>query len=307
MEKTIIAIFCYRRASKLKRCVEALLKNPECSSMDLIFFCDGYKGDHDKEGVLQSRTYIDSLSGFRNIYKQYRTINVSTGPNFQEGLLYLCQHYDQFIIIEDDLIVSPNYIRFMLDSLDMYRHQPSIFTVSGYCFPIKPGRYLYDSFVHSRFCCYGWASWSDRIREVIWDKSVLYHIMHDSPRFKRRLDTEGMDLYRTLNKQIHGRISTWDIQMQVHVSENGLKVIYPVVSKTYNIGFDEESTNTFGVDYLKTKPDSGVKRKFRLCDSHLESAELQRQMKKPYSFQSLAIRKLKNTMIKLTDSTKKAG
>ena len=59
-----------------------------------------------------------------------------------------------------------------------------------------------------------------------------------------------------LKKQINGTISTWDIQMQVHVVQQELKVIYPVISKAKNIGFDNESTNTFGIDYLQTPQDN---------------------------------------------------
>lgn len=106
MTKTIIAVFCYKRSAKLKASMEALLKNPECSSMDIIFFCDGYKGENDKEGVIKTRDYINSLTGFKNIYTHFREKNISTGPNFQKGLTYLCENYDQFIVVEDDLIVS---------------------------------------------------------------------------------------------------------------------------------------------------------------------------------------------------------
>src|SRR3954463_12896007 len=126
-EKTIIGVFCYKRAAKLKASMEALLKNPECSAMDVIFFCDGPKGEQDTNGVMETRAYIDSLTGFRNIYKHFREKNVSTGPNFRAGLTHLFSNYEQFIVVEDDLVVSPNYISYMLQALDAYRNAPSVF------------------------------------------------------------------------------------------------------------------------------------------------------------------------------------
>jgi hypothetical protein len=141
---------------------------------------------------------------------------------------------------------------------------------------------------------------------VAWDKQDLIRIMKDSPNFKSRLNKEGLDLYRMLLKQIDGRISTWDIQMQVYVSENQLKVIYPVLSKGSNIGFDSESTNTFGIDYLKTPQDNGEKRNFYFCDAQIIVPELQRQLKKPYGLKALVTRKVINTMIKITAQAKKA-
>ena len=306
-DKTVIAVFCYKRAAKLKTSMEALLKNPECSSMDIIFFCDGHKGEHDKAGVAATRAYIDSLTGFRSVIKHFRERNVSTGPNFRTGITYLFTNYDRFIVVEDDLVVTPNYVRYLLDALEFYKNEPSVFCVTGFAFPLQKGAYTYDTVMHKRFCSYGWGSWSAKVKRVLWDKEELSHLMHTSPGFKSRLNEEGLDLHRMLKKQISGVISTWDIQMQVHVAENRMRVVYPVLSKTHNIGFDNESTNTFGVDYLKTITDTGEKRSFKFCPADLEEPAIQKQLKKPYALPALASRKILNTVIKLTNSVKKSS
>jgi hypothetical protein len=305
--RTIIAVFCYKRAGKLRQSMEALLKNPECASMDVVFFCDGPKGEKDRKGVEETREYIDSLTGFRQVQKHYRERNVSTGPNFMDGFAYLCAHYDQFIVVEDDLVVTPNYVRYMLDALDFYRNERSVFCVTGFNFPIKVYGYGYDTVMCNRFCSYGWASWSDRVRKVSFDREGLKQMMDRSPGFRKRLDREGMDLHRMLVKQVNGTISTWDIQMQVHVSENRLKVVYPVLSKAANIGFDGESTNTFGVDYLKTRLDKGERRSFSFCDAETVNHTLQRQVRKPYGLPALVSRKIANTVIQLTSPVLKKG
>lgn len=278
--------------------MEALLKNPECASMDIIFFADGYKGEKDKQGVLETRAYIDSLTGFKNVYKHYRDKNFSTGPNFHTGLTYLSNNYDRFIIVEDDLVVTPNYVKYLLDALDFYKEQKSVFCVTGFCFPLRIKNYPYDSIIANRFCSYGWASWADRVKDVIWDKEGLSSLIKTSSNFKNRLNEEGMDLYRMVKKEIDGTISTWDIQMQVYVSEHRLKVVYPIISKGTNIGFDEESTNTFGIDYLQTPQDSGVKREFKFCGVDVIEPSLQKQLKKPYGLPALASRKIINELIK---------
>jgi glycosyltransferase involved in cell wall biosynthesis len=304
---TIIGVFCYNRAAKLKACIDALLKNPECPDMDIIFFSDGFRNEKSRKGVLEVREYIDSIKGFRNVYKHYRPKNLSTGPNFQEGLTYLSENYDQFIIVEDDLVVSPNYISYLMQSLAFYKDQKSVFCVTAFCFPLILKDYSYDTVIYKRFCSYGWAGWSDRMKDVIWDLDKLSNLITTSPNFKKRLNAEGYDLFRMLDKQIKGVISTWDIQMQVHVAENRLKVVYPVLSKVTNIGFDTESTNTFGVDYLKTPLDTGLKRNFNFADENHIVPELQKQIKKPYGLKALVTRKIINTIIKLTSQAKKAG
>ena len=297
MNRTIIGIFCYKRAGKLKVCVEALLKNPECSSLDIIFFSDGYKGEHDRDGVLQTRNYIDNLTGFRNIYKEYRTTNLNASLNFHAGLTYLTNNYDRFIVVEDDLVVTPNFVKYLLDGLDFYQHEATVFCLTGFCFPLKLKNYSFDSIIAYRFNSYGWASWSNRLRNVVFDKEGLVKIQSTSPGLKKKLNGEGLDLYRMLNKQINGLISAWDIQMQVHIALNNLKVVYPVISKVSNIGFDSDSTHTSGINYLKTPQDTGTNRKFSFCDAKAINKSLLKQLQKPHRFSALAKRKIINSVI----------
>ena len=98
MPSTAIGVFCYKRPEKLKASMEALLKNPECASLEIVFFADGYKGENDKAGVLATRAYVDTLTGFKQVHKHFRDRNYSTGPNFFDGLTYMSNHYDQFIM-----------------------------------------------------------------------------------------------------------------------------------------------------------------------------------------------------------------
>jgi hypothetical protein len=128
--------------------------------------------------------------------------------------------------------------------------------------------------------------------------------VNTSPGFKQHLNETGMDLYRMVKKQITGVISTWDIQMQVHVALNNFKVVYPVLSKTSNIGFGAGSTNTFGVDYLKTITDPGDKRSFRFCSPFVVAPGLRKQLKQPYGLPALATRKVLNTMIQVAGKVK---
>lgn len=301
----VIGVFCYNRAAKLKVCIEALLKNPECSSLDIVFFSDGFKTHADKHSVMEVRDYIEAIVGFRNVTKQFREQNFSTGPNFEAGLKYLGSNYDEFIVIEDDLVVSPNYIKYMIDALQFYKREKSVFCITGYVFPLTISDYAFDTVVYKRFCSYGWASWSDRLVSVKWDEVELRKLLYNSKGFTSRLNQEGNDLIRMLKKQLSGKISTWDIQMQVHVAENRLKVIYPAVSKVTNIGFDSESTNTFGINYLTTPLDSGSQRTFNFCHADLINFNLQSQIKKPYSLKALVIRKLINECIAYTNKLKR--
>lgn len=305
MEKIIIGVFCYRRSDKLKSCIEALLKNPECASMDIVFFSDGYRDGNDKAGVLATRAYINSITEFKNVFKHFRDRNFTTGPNFFTGLTFLCDNYDSFIVVEDDLVVTPNFLSYMLSGLQFYKSDESVFSVSGFCFPLKVKNYSFDTFIAKRFSCYGWASWANRVKDVVWTRAGLEEILNTSPHLKGRLDGEGWDLYRMAKKQISGILNTWDIQVCVHVLKYQYKIVYPIISKVSNIGFDDESTNTFGVDFLKTPQDSGTNRKFKFCEVDLIEPSLIKQLKKPFGVPALATRKIINEVVSFSSNLKK--
>ncbi len=305
-EKIIIGVFCYNRAAKLRQCITALLKNPECPGLEIVFFSDGFKGESDKKGVLETREYINSITGFKKVHTQFRPHNYSTGPNFEAGLTYLSKNYDEFILVEDDLIVSSNYLKYLLDGLEFYRNMKSVFCITGYVYPIRVEDYLYDTIIYKRFCSYGWAGWANRFSKIVWEKEGLQQMLEHSPGFKKRLNAEGYDLVRMLKKQLSGKISTWDVQLQVHIAENRLKVVYPILSKVSNIGFDEESTNTFGINYLITPIDSGKNRHFDFCGEDVIVPELQMQIKKPFGLKALVTRKLINEFIKATRQVRRA-
>jgi Glycosyl transferase family 2 len=299
-DNQIIAVFCYKRTEKLKESIGALLTNPEAADSEIIFFCDGYKGEADKDGVLSTRAFIDGLTGFKKIYKMYRPENFGIHKNFSNGLTYLSANHDSFIVVEDDVVVSDNFLRFMNDGLAFYKDQKSIFAITGFCFPLKNiERYEYDSAIHWRMCVYGWASWSDRVRNVKFSNEDLSHIVKNSPGFKARLNKEGHDLYRLVQKQFKGNISTWDVQVQVYVSENGKKVVYPVKSKTSNIGFDDQSSHTSGVNFLETTMDTSHKRAFIFCNEDILNETIIDQLRGPYKLPELIRRKLINESVKL--------
>ncbi len=80
-----------------------------------------------------------------------------------------------------------------------------------------------------------------------------------------------------------------------------------MISKVKNIGFDNESTNTFGYDYLKTPIDDSKKQEFNFCSINTIEPAIQQQLRKPYELRALATRKIINTMIKLTAQVKKSS
>jgi len=52
------------------------------------------------------------------------------------GVAELSEQFGRVIVLEDDFVVSPDFLRFMLYGLDRYEHEESVYQLSGFMFPV---------------------------------------------------------------------------------------------------------------------------------------------------------------------------
>lgn len=62
-----IILFTYNRLELTQKTVKALIKNELASESELYIFSDGPKGLNDEEKVLELRTFLRSITGFKRI------------------------------------------------------------------------------------------------------------------------------------------------------------------------------------------------------------------------------------------------
>lgn len=112
-----ILLFTYNRLSETKQTVEALQKNYLASQSKLFIFSDGAKNFRDVQKVKDVREYIGSIDGFKSVKVFESTENKGLANSIIIGVTKIITEYGRVIILEDDLISTPNFLNFMNEAL----------------------------------------------------------------------------------------------------------------------------------------------------------------------------------------------
>ena len=154
--KVPIALFAYNRPRHLRRTVEALLSNPEARASELFIFSDGAKDSADAPAVAEVRRYVRQISGFAAVQHIQRETNFGLARSIVDGVSRICSEYGRVIVVEDDLVTSPHFLRFMNEGLALYEPEERVISIHGYVYPVKAE--LPETFLLHGADCWGWAT-----------------------------------------------------------------------------------------------------------------------------------------------------
>ena len=241
-----VVVFVYKRIDTLVQTIESLKQCELIGKTDLIVFSDGPKDLNDAKKVQLVRDYIIKLerSCFKSVVLNFSESNMGLANSVIGGVTKTLNEHNSVIVLEDDLVLSRNFLQYMNDCLVKYENNPKCFSVSGYSFNLKmPDDYLLDAYFTMRHCSWGWGIWKDRWNEIDWRVSDFDHFISSSVE-KNRFDAIGSDLTSSLKKQQKGVINSWAIRANYHQFKKQTYTVYPVLSKLKNIGFNGEGTHT---------------------------------------------------------------
>jgi GR25 family glycosyltransferase involved in LPS biosynthesis len=259
-----VVLFAYKRKETLQRSVEALKDCFLASECELYIFADGPKGKHDQKKVLEVRDYLKTINGFKNICIQLADKNKGISNSVIEGVAKIFSKSDRVIVLEDDVVVSRNFLLFMNENLSKYQNENSVFSISGYNYPFKVKKNeKYDAFFLPRASSWGWATWRDRWCDLDWDVKGYKDFALDKKQI-REFHQAGSDLLRLLRKQQTEQMDVWDVRWVYNQFKKKSLTVYPTISKVRNIGFDDEATNTHTFNRYISKVDNGEKKSFDL-------------------------------------------
>lgn len=251
MANAPIALFAYKRADKLEKCIKALEKNQGVEETDLYIFADGAKGEKDGDEVRAVRCYIDNYqkeSRFRNVFVEKKEKNVGLANSIIAGVTSVINQYGKVIVVEDDLITTPDFLNYMNGALDYYEEDLVYGSISAYTYPLKElENYEKDVYATKKGECWGWATWKNRWENVDWEVRDFpqYRRSYRKRRAFKKLET-GLD--RMLVNQMTGKIDSWAVRWCYHLFKTGQLTVYPKCSKTVNIGMDNSGTHCGNLD-----------------------------------------------------------
>ncbi|MGB0403286.1 MAG: sugar transferase [Salibacteraceae bacterium] len=244
MDFAPIVLFTYNRPDHTKRTLEALSLNKFADKSILYIYCDGAKGNGDEAKVEEVKKIVANQISFKEVIYEFSDVNRGLANSVIKGVSTIVKKFGKVIVLEDDLVTSKNFLEFMNEALDFYQNEESIYSISGYCQPIKfPASYRKDVFLTKRAYSWGWATWEDRWEKNDWEVKDFNDFISNSSQ-KQRFAEGGADLPVMLKKQQLGLVDSWAIRWCFTQFRNGGYGLSPVHSFVENIGHDKSGTHS---------------------------------------------------------------
>lgn len=239
-----ICLFVYKRYETTKLMLESLLACPECKDSELYVFMDEARNDDEAKAVERVRRLFDNLQGFKKVNLFPARMNKGMANSVIDGVTKVLQEHDDIIVLEDDLVVSPDFLQFMNAALKTYKDRSDIWSISGYTPRLQEleGDGRNGVFVVPRAQCWGWATWSDRWETVDWEVSDFSRLAQ-SKELRKEFDKGGNDLFRTLEMERRERIESWAVRWAYAAAKQSRWTVNPMQSKVQNIGLKSSESH----------------------------------------------------------------
>lgn len=292
-----ILLFAYNRPQHLAETVRSLAACELAAESMLFVYSDAPRSADDVPLVDAVRQEIHSISGFRSVNVVERATNMGLARNVIDGVTSLCERFGRVIVVEDDLLLAPHFLRFMNDALDVYEDEPRVGHIQACDFTNDPT--LPDTFLIKFTGSWGWATWQRAWRLFNPDGRALLHEL-ERRRLTRRFDFDGKyGFTRMLRRQTEGKNDSWAIRWNASLFLADVLSLNVGRSLVANRGFDGSGTNCGGGDLYASTLYDGVLpvEKISPIEENLAARRaFSRYYGRTNSFWAKALRRIKRTL-----------
>lgn len=238
MKFSTILCFGFDRPMHLERMLNSLEKNHESIDSDVYICIDGPADGTDLEMHSKTVEVAKKNWNFKSTKLILREKNLDCRTNIINTITELFKTNDRLIILEDDLVLGPNFLSYMNAALHKYLNKKEMWCINGYSYPqlnFKSG-----SSVSKYVSPWGWGTWSDRWEIFVnedYDKKNFISSLSENDR--KKFNVENLyDWEDIIVKNELGKISAWDAYWYQAVFMNKGFTLYPNKSHIRNEGFD---------------------------------------------------------------------
>ena len=240
-----VVLFAYRRPDHLKRALASLSANPAAKATSLTIYCDGSKSAADAQLVEQTRAVAHSAhvaQGFKKINVIERTGNLGLAKSVIFGVTAALETCESVIVMEDDLVVSTNFLDYMNEALELYEGCEEVISIHGYMYAVPTT--LPQTVFLKGADCWGWATWRRGWELFEPDSKKLLKELDQAPD-RAQFDFDGAFPYRKmLLDQAKGTIDSWAIRWYASAFLSNKLTLYPGRSLVENIGQEGSGTHS---------------------------------------------------------------
>ena len=292
-----ILLFVYNRPEHLKQLIASLQANAEAAQSMLFIYTDAARNKADEEQVNKVREVIRHIDGFASIEVIERATNWGLARNIIGGVTEQIRRYGRVIVLEDDLVVSPYFLRFMNDALEAYKDEPQVGHIQACDFTQDAS--LPDTFLIKFTGSWGWATWERAWQHFNPDGQALLNEL-ENRRLTRRFDFNGNYRFtRMLRRQVQGKNNSWAIRWNASLFLKDILSLNVGRSLVQNNGFDGSGTHCGGGNLYSSQlwmQPLPVEKITPICENEAARAAFARYYHRTNGFWAKVIRRIKRTL-----------
>ena len=242
MKLAPIAMFVYKRPQHASRTLEALKLNDLAAESDLVIYSDGPKSDKDVSQVEAVRKLCSTIVGFKSVRVVEQERNLGLARSIISGVSDIVNTHGRSIVLEDDMVTSPHFLRYMNEALDLYENDEEVISIHGYVYPVKDT--LPETFFLRGADCWGWATWKRGWVLFEPDGSKLLAKL-ETRQLERDFDFNASYAFTSMLRcQIAGSNDSWAVRWYASAFLLNKLTLYPGTSLVHNIGLDSSGTHS---------------------------------------------------------------
>lgn len=242
-----IAIFAYNRPERLRELLGSLALCPEFHASDVTIYIDGPRDKADKVNV-------DDVTRIAQTYPHNRmqvvksTRNKGLRTSIVRGISEQLERHDRVIILEEDLAVSPDFLKYMNAALKKYANETNVWSICADIPKNFGGRKASAHFMPYANP-HGWGTW-----KRVWSRfeAQCDPQLRTSRTFKERLNVHGLrNFVSMLDLNQSGKVDSWFVYWQISLVRHNAVSLFPpvplVVNNGLNAGTHSSAWNLFSL------------------------------------------------------------
>lgn len=175
----------------------------------------------------------------------FRDKNLGMKESVSQGLDWFFSEVDFGIILEDDVLPSDDFFKFVEETRELFELDPRIGMITGNL-QARSNRERAESYFFSGyFSIWGWATWSkawkERKKDILEESSKLVKTAIARNFSSSKLRAYFLWAFWSVKNK---NLSTWDYEWVISLILQQKLCVTPARNLTQNIGFGDSATNT---------------------------------------------------------------
>jgi hypothetical protein len=251
--KTPVFLILFNRPRHTRKLLERL---SEARPRHLYVIADGPRDDHPEDTALcaEARDLLGLIDWPCNLIRDFADVNLGCKRRVISGLTAGFERFDKAVILEDDCLPDPSFLRFSAELLDRYEDDPAVMNIAGTCMrEAGPESYFFSNY----FLCWGWATWrrawhhyDEQLDELETSWPATKKTIPASRRAKR-------NYFNALKATKRGEMRSWAFQWNYTCLRRGGLTIVPSKRLIENTGFGADATHTVASGNYENLPSVG--------------------------------------------------